>query len=73
MKEHQTKYTCDKCNKQFTTNNGVGFPYFMGWCYLYKFNGKFESTGEKIINKTDRHFCSKKCLLEYLKEQIKKS
>ncbi len=72
MKEHQTRYTCDHCKKKVTTSEEIGFPYHLNWVYLQKFNGRFNDN-KKITNKTDKHFCSKKCLLEYLNEQIKKS
>ncbi len=65
---------CDNCDKEQVIETGE-FPYSKGWCYLYKFNAQFKTSTKsnkyQRLEKEDKHFCSKKCMIEYLKETIK--
>lgn len=64
MKQSFTKFTCDKCKKKITVKEGIGFPYSKEWVFLYNFTFKITNKLRPAI--IDCHFCSKKCLKEYL-------
>lgn len=66
MKEN--RFVCDECNKKGPTwiegqEREELFPYSLGWIFIYKINGKVEQN--EIHEKTDLHFCSKKCMCKY--------
>ena len=77
MKEHETIFTCDNCGKQVKKPYDSGFPYSKGWYYIYILNGQKpdaeipDTNYSNPFKMTDKHFCSKKCLLKYIKEAIK--
>lgn len=58
-------FKCDKC-KCFITNDKA-FPYENGWHYLYCLEIKVPKTGRILFSK-DKHFCSKKCLQDFITE-----
>lgn len=74
MKEEIVRFTCEQCKKEklISVTMMQGFPYKEGWIYIYEFNGKVK-IGEEIkqIKDKDMHFCSKKCLLNYISNKIK--
>jgi len=76
MKQQFTEFTCDSCKKQELSD--YGFPYEKQWVFIYKIDGKaLESyapglqTDTKQINEKDKHFCSLKCLQNFIKEKFK--
>ena len=80
MKEDYTKFKCDICSITKTTTKGTGFPYSDDWCYIYKFEAKFLKSHTPAIETEickvelkDKHFCSEKCMLIYIKKCIKAS
>jgi hypothetical protein len=58
-----SQFICTTCKEKIEYSNG--FPYDLNWTYLHKFN--FKLNGQSFGNAKDKHFCSKKCMLEYLK------
>jgi len=78
MKEPHTKYTCDNCKKEKYSPDCIGFPYHEDWCYIYNFTGRvLESYHSGIetniadFKNQDKHFCSEKCMFEWIKKTIK--
>ena len=84
MKQERLKvrFECDQCLKKtrFEDQTETKFPYQRGWCYLYKFNiqlpnPKWNTTtnvNKRFARKDyqDKHFCCKKCMIEYLSEKV---
>jgi len=78
MKEAHTKYTCDNCKKEKFNSDSLGFPYDNKWCYIYNFTGRvLESDYPGIelnvadFKNKDKHFCSEKCMFEWIKNTVK--
>jgi len=76
MKKQKTTTTfiCDECEKEEVSES---FPYGKGWVYLYNFNTQiFDKSGNQLpvihmrIEEKDRHFCSIKCEIEWLKKLL---
>lgn len=80
MKQDYTKFVCDNCKKEILKNKGEGFPYEDKWCYIYNFTGKIlryhapplDTDIGRFENK-DKHFCSEKCLMEWIKNGLKEA
>ena len=76
MKEEQIKFGCDNknCNTIIFKKASCGFPYELGWVYIYKFNIQRCDSNHKVnperIEKDDMHFCSKECAVIELKDTI---
>lgn len=70
MKKQTTIFKCDQedCQKEIKIDNNQGFPYKSGWKYLYNLNLKYDNSG--YIEKIDKHFCSKTCMLKYIRKTI---
>jgi len=64
----KTIFKCDNCRKETSEGEGYKFPYEKGWVYLYKI--EFKRKSGKSTNLRDRHFCSKKCMNEWINSQI---
>ena len=59
-----TTFECNHCKKRSEEiESGEGFPYEIGWIYIYCLD--FKVAKNKINQIKDSHFCSKVC---YLKE-----
>jgi len=73
MRTNITEFKCDECGKKIVKEYGIGFPYKEGWLYLYNF--EFKSTSLNRAPIMDKHFCSEKCIHnfinKYIKEQVK--
>lgn len=64
MKEEVTKVICDLCGKNITTNRYFFDNGYDGWASL-------QLDDNELIDLEGNDFCSKKCLLKYLAENIK--
>lgn len=67
IENKNTEFKCAVCNK--TTTSTDGFPYKQGWRYLYKLFWKKDPDFKQ--ESFDRHFCSRKCLTEFVYEATK--
>lgn len=78
MKKNFVKFTCDYCKKDLMRESGSNaFPYEKGWQYIYNLKGRTLDcyapgiqTDLKEIAELDKHFCSMKCLLEWIVNQF---
>lgn len=65
-------FTCDTCGtneeiEELLDDKSV-YPYTKGWCYIYNFAFKLaQERHESGGPHKDKHFCSKKCLVEFVK------
>lgn len=55
----------------------IGFPYEDSWCYIYNFSGKILQSHYSGIETNigdfknqDKHFCSEKCMMQFIKKVI---
>lgn len=69
---------CDNCKKTETILAKTQYPYEKGWCYIYNFSGKYLNAhypGIEVdieqFKETDKHFCSTKCALEFVRKRLK--
>ena len=71
--ETKLKFKCDKCSKEipFEQIGDKVYPYEKGWTFLYKLNFKLENN--KVIDTTEKHFCSVKCMIVFITNIIKKN
>jgi hypothetical protein len=76
-KQKITTFTCDQCSNEISVRNDDGFPYKLGWNYIYKFEANISKDApnkmiksKSKINIEDSHLCSKHCMIEYIKEKI---
>lgn len=64
-------FTCDNCDKESKDcSKNKGFPYPDGWTYIYKFKVKIYG---KRIGARDKHFCSEKCIKEFVIKRLSKT
>lgn len=85
MKEDYIKFTCDKCKKQTLElkrkYDEVGSPPFeKGWCRMPNFTAEvlrsyapaieIDTAAFEIL---DKHFCSEKCMIDFIKLTIKEN
>lgn len=79
MKQVMNKFICDTCGvasklmedkhkDKFKFHSG--YPYEDGWIYLYTFSFKEKKDTQKTTN--DKHFCSAKCVEDFILKQLKK-
>ena len=75
MKEQLTTFKCDCTGCESTTKikSNTEYPYKEGWVYLFKLDGKIQTpkypaTYINQICAGDKHFCSMKCLLKFVKQ-----
>lgn len=62
-------FFCDECGiKAKEQVAGEGFPYRKDWVYIYNFTFKFSN--KRSNTSKDKHFCSKKCFIRYLSDNI---
>lgn len=76
-KEELINFRCDQCKKLLMIHGKEGFPYKEGWCYLYSCNVKIAKQKHhraikdfEGLNLKDNHFCSRKCLLDFITKKI---
>ncbi len=68
MKKHFTTFHCDKCDNVETWDMNTGYPYKKGWVYIYHFTIK---KGNVRVECKDKHFCSDKCMVAWMRNEIK--
>lgn len=70
MKKEETTFYCDEenCSKEITTRRGSGFPYDLGWRYLYNIAFKYGTNKRK--EERDKHFCCKTCMIAFIRKLI---
>jgi hypothetical protein len=75
MKKQYNIFVCDTCgneSKPLEDKHKIhsGYPYEDGWLYLYTFSFKEKKDTQKTTN--DKHFCSAKCVEDFILKQLKK-
>lgn len=71
MKEDKviTTFTCDGCGKKSEERESKdGFPYSLGWRYLYNLSYKKKNSRQVVLK--DKHFCSDKCMQEFVNKEL---
>ena len=70
-------FSCDNCDKKLETE--AGFPYLMGWVYLYDVNIQKGNVGMLVgdrspmrLTQRDKHFCCKECLMRFVEKMCLK-
>lgn len=68
-------FACDVCDKRVDSEKG--FPYGLGWHYLFDVNIQIPFHGEDMeshvrLCEKDKHFCSKECLLRFVEKMTLK-
>ena len=71
MKTQKTliDFECDLEGCKKIARNCLDFPYGKKWVYLYNFSFKIEKGKQDTT--TDKHFCSKKHLEEFILDKLK--
>lgn len=64
-----TRIRCDECNKVTMFQEG-GFPYNLGWIFLYNF--EFKEIQNCSNKSKEKHFCNKACMVKYVVRQMTK-
>lgn len=73
MKKETIEFACDAhpCRKKIKVVanlfHQVKYPYDKGWKYIFKFAYKIDNKQRELC---DKHFCSKKCMVNYLDKAI---
>lgn len=74
MKEHFTKFTCDNKNcrkkgRKVARTEEEGFPYELGWQYIYRLDAK---TFDKrtFVGSKDKHYCSMECAMIGIRDSL---
>jgi len=69
MKKIMNLFCCDQCGKQSNViPEKEDYPYMEGWIYLHSL--KFKEMSHQNKETLDKHFCSKECLREFIKEKL---
>ncbi len=64
-----TTFECDNCKKKSSEREkGMGFPYDLGWIYIYEM--KFKISKNKHESMEDKHFCNKECFIMGIKKKL---
>ncbi len=64
-------FICDNCeSKTIDVGIGSGYPYDEGWRYLHRIEFKFNDFGVSSNEYRDKHFCSTKCMCEFVTKVI---
>ena len=75
MKKETLTFVCDNCGKEQGVKDSK-YPYDKDWCYLYNFNTQIKGieidTGVSVnrIEQKDKHFCSAKCMLNFIANKL---
>jgi len=65
-----TNFTCDECAKKSDQRTvEQGFPYELGWRYLFKLAYKDERNQSKVTR--DKHFCCDDCFSRFIITKLK--
>jgi hypothetical protein len=78
MENTYTTFICDEnnCIRTIIIEYEKGFPYSKGWTYIYKFKIQLDNEPKDVnawvnrVNQDDKHFCSKKCMLKFIKDVV---
>jgi len=79
MKQELVRFACDSCGTTVDSVKEDGYPYKIGWQYLYQLEGK---TGKADVThklakdvghykEEDKHFCSTKCMYSFIGNVVK--